>query len=232
MSVHIAARPGEIAETVLIPGDPLRAQWIAESYLEEPVCYNRIRGMLGYTGRYRGQRVSVQGSGMGIPSAMIYYQELIAEYGVRRILRTGTAGALQPDLALRDLVLALSASTTSSINKAQFPVADFAPTANAGLFLRAADYARQHNIAFRAGNVLSADVFYPLVPDAYMSWTQYGVLCVEMETAGLYTLAARHGVEALSILTVADSLVTGERTSPEERERSFASMAEWSLNLL
>ena len=232
MSVHIAARPGEIAETVLMPGDPLRAQWIAESYLEEPVCYNRIRGMLGYTGRYRGQRVSVQGSGMGIPSAMIYYQELIAEYGVRRILRTGTAGALQPDLALRDLVLALSASTTSSINKAQFPVADFAPTANAGLFLRAADYARQYNIAFRAGNVLSADVFYPLVPDAYMSWTQYGVLCVEMETAGLYTLAARHGVEALSILTVADSLVTGERTSPEERERSFASMAEWSLNLL
>ena len=232
MSVHIAARAGEIAETVLMPGDPLRAQWIAESYLEEPVCYNNIRGMLGFTGRYRGERVSVQGSGMGIPSAMIYYQELIAEYGVRRILRTGTAGALQPDLALRDVVLALSASTTSAINKAEFPVADFAPTATAELFLRAADYARRHNIPFRAGNVLSADTFYPLVPDAYASWTRHGVLCVEMETAGLYTLAARHGVEALSILTVADSLVTGERTSPDERERSFATMVELSLHLL
>jgi purine-nucleoside phosphorylase len=151
---------------------------------------------------------------------------------VKRIIRTGTAGALQPDLALRDLVLALSASTTSSINKAQFPVADFAPTASSGLFLRAADYARQQKIAFRAGNVLSADTFYPLVEDAYAAWTQYGVLCAEMETAGLYTLAARHGVEALSILTVADSLVTGERTSSEERERSFASMAELALNLL
>lgn len=232
MSVHIAARPGEIAETVLMPGDPLRARWIAETFLEEPVCYNQIRGMLGYTGRYRGERVSVQGSGMGIPSAMIYYHELIAEYGVKRIIRTGTAGALQPGLALRDLVLALSASTTSSINKAVFPVADFAPTASAALFLRAADYARQNNIPFQAGNVLSADTFYPLVANAYAGFAEYGVLCVEMETAGLYTLAARHGVEALSILTVADSLVTEERTSPEERERSFATMAELALHLL
>ena len=232
MSVHISARPGDIAETVLMPGDPLRAQWIAENYLEEPVCYNRVRGMLGYTGRYRGQRVSVQGSGMGIPSALIYYHELIAEYGVQRIIRTGTAGALQPDLALRELILALAASTTSAINRTEFPFADFAPTATASLFLRAADYARQNELPFRAGNVLSADTFYPPDSKAYAAWTRYGVLCVEMETAGLYTLAARHGIEALSILTVAESLITGERTSSQERERSFGTMAELALNLL
>ncbi len=232
MSVHLAAKPGDIAETVLLPGDPLRAQWIAESYLEEPVCYNRVRGMLGYTGRYRGQRVSVQGSGMGIPSALIYGHELVAEYGVKRLIRTGTAGALQPGLALREVVLALSASTTSAINQAEFPFADFAPTATASLFLKAADYARKHQLPFRAGNVLSADAFYPPDPDAYAKWTRYGVLCVEMETAGLYTLAARHGIEALSILTVADSLITGEHTSAQERERSFAAMAELALNLL
>ncbi|MFM1878106.1 MAG: hypothetical protein RLZZ241_972 [Bacteroidota bacterium] len=232
MSIHLAAKPGDIAETVLMPGDPLRAKWIAEQFLEEPVCFNEVRGMLGYTGRYKGARVSVQGSGMGIPSAMIYYHELITQYGVKRIIRTGTAGGLQPHLALRDLVLALSASTTSCINKSVFPVADFAPTANAELLFRAVDYLRSRNIPFHAGNVLSSDTFYTPLANAYESWKAHGVLCVEMETAGLYSLAARHDIEALAILTISDSLVTGEQTSAAAREHSFNTMVELGLNLL
>ena len=232
MSLHIAAQTGEIAETVLMPGDPLRAKWIAEQFLEEPICYNKIRGMLGYTGRYKGQRVSVQGSGMGIPSALIYCHELISEFGVQRIIRTGTAGALQPDLALLDLVLALSASTTSSLNKTAFPNADFAPTAHAELLLRAVDYAREHQIPFRAGNILTADQFYASPPEFYTPWKQHGVLCVEMETAGLYTLAARHKIEALAVLTISNSIVTGQQTTPEAREQSLATMVELGLHLL
>jgi purine-nucleoside phosphorylase len=232
MSLHIAAKPGAIAETVLMPGDPLRAKWIAEQFLEEVVCYNEIRGMLGYTGRYKGQRVSVQGSGMGIPSALIYYHELIAEYGVKRIIRTGTAGALQPELALRDLVLAVSASTTSSLNKTLFPTADFAPTAHAGLLLRAMDYVRAHNMPFHAGNVLTSDQFYSANPEFFEPWKQHGVLCVEMETAGLYSLAARHRIEALAVLTISDSLITGKQTAAEDREQSFSTMVTVALNLL
>lgn len=232
MSLHIEAAPGAIAETVLMPGDPLRAKWIAENFLEEPVCYNNIRGMLGYTGRYKGTKVSVQGSGMGIPSALIYYHELAAHYGVQRIIRTGTAGALQPDLGLRDLVLALSASTTSSLNKTEFPTAAFAPTATASLLFRAAELLKDQEIPFRAGNVLTADEFYPFNPNAYDPYTRYGVLCVEMETAGLYTLAARHGIEALSILTISDSLITGEQTAAAEREHSFSTMVTLGLSLL
>lgn len=232
MSLHIEAAPGTIAETVLMPGDPLRAKWIAENFLEEPVCYNNIRGMLGYTGRYKGAKVSVQGSGMGIPSALIYYHELVAHYGVQRIIRTGTAGALQANLQLRDLVLALSASTTSSLNNSEFPNAVFAPTATVSLFLKAVNVLKDRDITFRAGNVLTADEFYPFNPNAYDPWKRYGVLCVEMETAGLYTLAARHGIEALSILTVSDSLITGEQTAAEQREKSFSDMVTLGLSLL
>lgn len=232
MSIHLAAKPEDLAETVLMPGDPLRAKWIAAHFLDEPVCYNEVRGMLGYTGRYKGVRVSVQGSGMGIPSALIYAHELITQFGVKRIIRTGTAGGLQPELALRDLVLAMSASTTSAINKPVFPAADFAPTASGGLLLRAVDYLRQHNLPFHLGNVLSSDTFYNPIAQAYEPWKQHGVLCVEMETAGLYTLAARHNIEALAILTISDSLVTGAQTSAEAREQSFSSMVELGLNLL
>lgn len=230
MSLHLAAKKGEIADFVLMPGDPLRAQWIAETFLEEAHCYNRIRGMLGFTGTYKGQRVSVQGSGMGVPSAMIYYSELIREYGVRSIIRVGTAGALQADLELRDLVIALSASTTSAINREVFTYGDFAPTADFGLLSRAASAARELGLPFRAGNILTADAFYSAAEDPYRPWAEHGVLCVEMETAGLYSLAARHGVAALSILTISDSLPRGERSPAADREHSFRDMVTLALS--
>jgi purine-nucleoside phosphorylase len=229
MSLHIGAKPGEIADFVLMPGDPLRAEWIAETFLEDVTCYNRVRGMLGFTCTYQGAKVSVQGSGMGIPSALIYYNELIREYGVKTIIRVGTAGALQADLGLRDLVIALSASTTSSILQEAFPNGAFAPTADFGLLERAIDGARTLGLSFRAGNVLSTDTFYPESDSAYRAWTHHGVLCVEMETAGLYSLASRHGVRALSILTISDSLISGERTSATQRERSFSEMVSLAL---
>ncbi len=229
MSLHISAKPGEIADFVLMPGDPLRAKWIAETFLEDPICYNEVRGMLGFTGTYQGKRVSVQGSGMGIPSALIYYTELIRDYGVKTIIRVGTAGALQEHLKLRDLVIALSASTTSGTNREVFGHGDYAPTAHFGLLNRAVDEARGLGLSFEAGNILSADAFYPPVKDSYKPWTDHGVLCVEMETSGLYTLAARYGVRALAILTISDSLVRGERSTQADRERSFADMARLAL---
>ena len=231
MSLHIEAKAGEISETVLLPGDPLRAKWIAETYLEDIHCYNRIRGMLGYTGTYKGRSISVQGSGMGIPSALIYYQELIREYGVNNLIRVGTAGSFQEDLHLRDIVIAMSASTTSAINKNRFP-GSFAPTANSELFLNAVAYAKSNGIAFRAGNILSADEFYDFDPDSYKKWAQFGVLCAEMETAGLYTIAAQYGVRALAVITIADNLVTQEKMSADARERSFGTMVEIALNAI
>ncbi|WP_373071914.1 purine-nucleoside phosphorylase [Zeaxanthinibacter enoshimensis] len=231
MSVHIAAVKGDIAPTVLMPGDPLRAEWIAKTFLENAVCYNRVRGMLGYTGTYKGKPVSVQGSGMGIPSAMIYYHELINEYGVNTIIRIGTAGSYQKDVNLRDLVLAMAASTTSGINNSRFINADYSPTANFELLMKAALYAKEKDIPIKAGNVLTADEFYPDDPDDYKLWADFGILCVEMEAAGLYTLAAKYGVKALAILTISDSLVTGVAAPQEERERSYTQMAEIALNI-
>ncbi len=230
MSLHIAAKPGEIADFVLMPGDPLRAEWIATTFLEEVSCYNRVRGMLGFTGVYQGKRVSVQGSGMGIPSALIYYTELIREYGVKTLIRVGTAGALQPRLQLRDLVIALSASTTSRINREVFPHGDFAPTADFALLRQAMQAADTLGLPYEAGNILSVDSFYPPVEGAYDSWTDHGVLCVEMETAGLYSLAARHGARALSILTISDVLPRGEHSPAHERERSFRDMVTLALH--
>lgn len=230
MSLHIAAKPGEIADFVLMPGDPLRAEWIANTFLEEVRCYNRVRGMLGFTGVYQGKQVSVQGSGMGIPSALIYYTELIREYGVKTLIRVGTAGALQPRLKLRDLVIALSASTTSGINREVFPNGDFAPTADFALLRQAMEEAETLGLDYEAGNILSVDSFYPPHEGAYATWTEHGVLCVEMETAGLYTLAARHGVRALSILTISDVLASGEHSPARERERSFGDMVTLALH--
>ena len=229
MSLHIEAKPGEISETVLLPGDPLRAKWIAENFLENPQCYNRIRGMLGYTGIYKGRSISVQGSGMGIPSALIYYQELIRDYGVKTLIRVGTAGSFQEDLNLRDIVIAMSASTTSAINKNRFP-GSFAPTANSELFLNAVAYAKAQGIAFRAGNILSADEFYDFEPGTYKKWARFGVLCAEMETAGLYTVASQYGVRALAVMTIADNLVTKKEISADARERGFGTMVEIALN--
>lgn len=232
MSTHIAAKRGEIAETVLLPGDPLRAKWIAETFLEDPVCYNKVRGMLGYTGSYRGKRVSVQGTGMGIPSSLIYCHELINDFGAQNLIRVGSSGSYQKDVKLRDIVIAMAASSTSGINNSRFINADYSPTASFELFMKAALYAREHNIPIKAGNVLSADEFYEDDFDSYKKWAAFGVLCVEMEAAGLYTIAAKFNVKALAILTISDSLVTGERTTSEERETTFSKMIEIALGTL
>ncbi|MBE16699.1 MAG: purine-nucleoside phosphorylase [Dokdonia sp.] len=232
MSTHINASKGDIADTVLLPGDPMRAKWIAETFLEEVVCYNKVRGMYGYTGRYKGKAVSVQGTGMGIPSALIYCHELINDYGVQQLIRVGSAGSYQKDVGLRDIVIAMAASSTSGINNSRFINADYSPTANFELFIKAATYAREHKIPIKAGNVLSTDEFYEDDFDSYKKWAAFGVLCVEMEAAGLYTIAAKHQVKALAILTISDSLVTGERTTAIERETSFTQMIEIALNTI
>jgi purine-nucleoside phosphorylase len=232
MSTHIEAKKGDIAETVLLPGDPMRAKWIAETFLENPICYNKVRGMYGYTGDYKGKRVSVQGTGMGIPSALIYCHELINDYGAKNLIRVGSAGSYQSDVQLRDIVIAMSASSTSGINNSRFINADYAPTANYELFKKATDYATLHDIAIKAGNVLSTDEFYEDVFDDYKKWAQFGVLCVEMEAAGLYTIAAKYQVKALVILTISDSLVTGEHISSIERETSFTKMIEIALGAI
>ena len=231
MSIHIEAKKGDIAETVLLPGDPMRAKWIAETFLENPICYNDVRGMLGFTGTYHGKRISVQGTGMGIPSCLIYTTELITEYGVKNLIRVGSAGSYQKEVRIRDIVIAMAASTNSGLNKIRFNGADFAPTASFELFQKAILAAQHKNIALKAGNVLSSDEFYADEFDSFQKWADYGVLCVEMETAGLYTVAAKHKVNALSILTISDSLVTHERTSADEREQTFKEMIEIALNI-
>jgi len=230
MSIHIAANKGDIAETVLLPGDPMRAKWIAETFLRDAICYNEVRGMYGYTGYYKNNRISVQGTGMGIPSSLIYFHELINDYDVKNLIRVGSAGSYQKDINIRDIVIAMAASSTSGINNSRFLNADYAPTANFDLFMKAALYAKEHNINIKAGNILSADEFYSDDFNDYKKWSDFGILCVEMETAGLYTIAAKHQVNALSILTISDSLVTGDRTSSEEREKNFNAMIEIALN--
>lgn len=231
MSTHIEAKKGDIAETVLLPGDPMRAKWIAETFLENPKCYNKVRGMLGYTGTYNGKLVSVQGTGMGIPSALIYCHELINDYGVQNLIRVGSAGSYQSNVNIRDIVIAMAASSTSGINNSRFVNSDFSPTANFELFLKACLYAKDHDIPIKAGNVLSADEFYEDDYESYKQWSKFGVLCVEMEAAGLYTIAAKHNVKALAILTISDSLVTKEAMSSEGRETTFKKMVEIALEI-
>ena len=232
MSIHINAKKGDIAETVLLPGDPLRAKWIAETFLEDVVCYNEVRGMYGYTGTYKGKKVSVQGTGMGVPSISIYATELIQEFGVKNLIRVGTAGAYHEDIKVRDIVLAMSASTNAGFNKLRFNGADYAPTANFELMMEAIKSAEEKKIQVKAGNVLTSDEFYGDNFDDYKKWANFGVLCVEMETAGLYTVAAKHGVKALTLLTISDHLVTGELTTSEERQTTFKGMIEVALGTL
>ncbi|MGO2102736.1 MAG: purine-nucleoside phosphorylase [Psychroflexus halocasei] len=231
MGVHINANPGDVAETVLMPGDPLRAKWIAETFLEDAKCYNTVRNMLGYTGTYKGIPVSVQGSGMGLPSFSIYAHELIHDFGAKKLIRVGSAGAMKEDVKLRDVVIAMSASTTSSINRSRFDGGDYAPTASFNLFKKALKIADEKNIDIKAGNVLSSDLFYTDDKDDYKKWANYNVLCVEMEAAALYTIAAKFNVDALAILTISDSLVTGEVTSTEDREKTFNQMIDIALGL-
>ncbi|REE08252.1 purine-nucleoside phosphorylase [Winogradskyella pacifica] len=231
MSVHIGAKKGEIAETILLPGDPLRAKWIAETFFDDPKCFNEVRGMFGYTGTYKGKRVSTMGTGMGVPSISIYANELITDYGVKNLIRVGSAGSYQKDVKIRDVVLAMAASSNSGVNELRFGGANYAPTASFELFIKATEAARAKNIPIKAGNVLSSDIFYEDDKEAYKKWSKFGVLCVEMEAAGLYTVAAKHNVNALALLTISDSLVTGESTTSKERETTFKSMIEIALEL-
>ena len=229
MSVHIAAKNGEIADTVLLPGDPKRAKWIAENFLENAVCYTDIRGMLGFTGTYKGKRISVQGTGMGIPSMSIYITELMKDYGVKTLIRVGSAGSYQEDVKIRDIVVALSTSTDSNINNRRFKGASFAPTVNFDLLSKVLKTAEEKNIKITAGNILTSDEFYNDDPSYFKKWAEFGVLAVEMETAALYTLASKYKAKALSILTISDSLVSPEITSSEEREKTFNEMIELAL---
>ena len=229
MSVHIAAKNGEIADTVLLPGDPKRAKWIAENFLENAVCYTDIRGMLGFTGTYKGKRISVQGTGMGIPSMSIYITELMKDYGVKTLIRVGSAGSYQEDIKIRDIVVALSTSTDSNINNRRFTGASFAPTVNFDLLSKVLKTAEEKNIKIKAGNILTSDEFYNDDPSYFKKWAEFGVLAVEMETAALYTLASKYKAKALSILTISDSLVSPEITSSEEREKTFNEMIELAL---
>ncbi|HET6728678.1 MAG TPA: purine-nucleoside phosphorylase [Jiangellaceae bacterium] len=229
MSIHIGARPGEIAETVLLPGDPLRARWIGETYLDDITCYTRTRNMLGFTGTYKGKRLSVQGTGMGQPSLAIYVHELLTAYGARTLLRVGSCGALAAKVALRDLVIAMSACTDSSMNRLRFEGIDYAPTADFDLLRACVDEAERAGLPYHVGPVAAWDSFYSDRPELLRRLGEYGVLAVEMETAALYTLAAKHGARALTLCTTSDSLVTGEESSADERERTFSTMAELAL---
>ncbi|CAM3099796.1 purine-nucleoside phosphorylase [Streptobacillus ratti] len=229
-TAHIGATKGEIAETILLPGDPLRAKYIAETFLEDVVKYNDVRGMLGFTGTYKGKRISVQGTGMGVPSIGIYIHELINEFGVKNLIRIGTAGSTNADVKIRDVVVALSASTDSAINKLRFNGADYAPTVSSNLLFKVYEMAKTKGINLKAGNILTSDTFYYDNIDEWKKWSEFGVLCVEMETSQLYTTAAKFNVNALTLLTISDSLVTGETTTAEERQITFNEMITLALD--
>ncbi len=232
MSIHINAKKDQIAPTVLLPGDPLRAKFIAETMLEKAVCFNEVRGMLGYTGTYKGRRVSVMGSGMGMPSLSIYVNELTREFQVKRLIRVGTCGSMQPDLKVGDIVLAMTASTDSHMNRLRFGGMDYAPAASFDLLLKAYQAAKEMKITVRVGGILASDSFYNDNPDWWKKWAEYGALVCEMETSALYTLAAKFKVDALSILTVSDSVLTAETASSEQREKGFTQMAHLALEIV
>ena len=230
MSIHIAAEKGQIAPRVLFPGDPLRAKWIAETYLTDVSLYNEVRNMYGFTGTYKGERVSVQGSGMGQPSASIYANELFAEYDVQTLIRVGTCGALTEQVKLRDVIVAMSASTDSQMNRLRFHGIDYAPTADYQLLRAAVDNAEAAGLNVHVGQVFSGDLFYNDRPDLVARTAEYGVLGIEMEASALYTLAAKFGRRALGIMTVSDHLITKEETTAEERQTTFSEMITIALD--
>lgn len=234
MSTHIGAEPGQIAPYVLMPGDPLRAKWIAETFLKDAECYSEVRGMLGFTGRYGSERISVQGSGMGLPSFSIYATELFEEYDVQAVVRVGSCGALAEELNVRDIVIASGACTDSSMNRIRFEGLDYAPVADFGLLRSAYDAAtaRSLDVNTHVGLILSSDSFYNPRPELTARMVDYGVLAVEMEASALYTLAAKFKRRALAICTVADHVVTGEQTTSQERERTFGDMVEVALDAI
>ena len=229
MTVHIGAKPGEIAETILMPGDPLRAEWAAKTILDNAVCVNLVRGMLGYTGTWRGQRVTIHGSGMGMPSLSIYANELIRDYGAKTVIRIGSAGAMQANIGLRDIVLAMSCSSLSTPSRGIFREMQFAPCADYGLLAAAHRAALARGVPTHVGGIYSSDVFYDERDDLNAQLMRHGVLAVEMEAAELYTLAARYGVRALAVLTISDHLITKEELPAAYRQSSFADMVEIAL---
>jgi purine-nucleoside phosphorylase len=230
MSIHIAAEKGQIAPRVLFPGDPLRAKWIAETYLSDVTCYTEVRNMLGFTGTYKGEQISVQGSGMGQASASIYANELFAEYDVQTLIRVGTCGALTEKVKIRDVIVAMSASTDSQMNRLRFHGIDYAPTADYQLLRAAVDGAEAAGLTVHVGQVFSGDLFYNDRPDLVSRTAEYGVLGIEMEAAALYTLAAKFDRRALGIMTVSDHLVTKEVTSAEDRQSTFSEMITIALD--
>lgn len=231
MSTHIEANSKRIAPHVLLPGDPLRAKYIAENFLQNHFCYNEVRGMLGYSGYYKTVPVSIQGTGMGIPSISIYATELFRQYNVKYAVRVGTCGAMQPDVKLRDIILAEGACTDSDFNHYQF-AGTYCPIANFEMLRGAYKKAGERGLAVKVGNVYSTDIFYNADKPGEDMWSKYGVLGVEMETAALYTLAAKNGVKAMSVLTVSDSGFTKEVMTSEERRSSLDSAIELALDTL
>jgi purine-nucleoside phosphorylase len=228
-SVHINASAGAFAKTVLLPGDPLRAKYLAENFLDNAEQVTDVRNILGYTGEYEGTRVSVMASGMGIPSASIYCTELITEYGVEEIIRIGSCGSVNANIKLRDVVIGMGASTDSNVNRIRFKGYDFAAIADFGLLERAVAAARAMNVEVKVGNIFSADLFYTPDPDMFDVMEKYGILGVEMEAAGVYSVAAEHGAKALAICTVTDHIRSGEALSSEERQQSLDDMIRLAL---
>ncbi|WP_244835183.1 purine-nucleoside phosphorylase [Clostridium sp. BJN0001] len=232
MSTHIEAKKGEIEEKVILPGDPMRAKFIAENFLTDVHCYNKVRGMYGFTGKYKNVPISIQGTGMGIPSISIYVNELIAEYGVKNLIRVGTCGGYSNKVKIKDLIIAMSACTDSNINITRFAGRTFAPTASFKLLKPAYEIAQKKGFDPKVGPIFTSDTFYNDTDDSWKIWAKFGCLGVEMETAGLYTLAAKYGVNALSLLTVSDHFITKEETSSQEREKTFTSMIETALETM
>ncbi|EEX36198.1 purine-nucleoside phosphorylase [Vibrio metschnikovii] len=227
---HINAQAGAFAETILMPGDPLRAKFIAETYLDDVTQVCDVRNMFGYTGFYKGVKLSVMGHGMGIPSASIYVHELLAEYGVKNIIRIGSCGAVRDDVNLMDVVIAMGASTDSKVNRIRFGGHDFAAVADYDLLETAVNQARAHQIPVKVGNIFSADLFYTPEPEIFEKMKKLGILGVDMEVAGIYGVAAEHGARALAILTVSDHILRGEKLSSEERQKSFHEMMTIALD--
>ncbi|MDF2595397.1 MAG: purine nucleoside phosphorylase [Clostridia bacterium] len=228
---HNAAKPGDIAETILLPGDPLRAKFIADTFLEDAVQYNTIRNMFGYTGTYKGKKISVQGTGMGIPSIGIYSYELIHFYGCKNLIRIGSAGSMHKDLHLHDIVFAMGASTNSNyVDQYNLP-GTYAPIASFELLEKAVAKAKEKGANYKVGNVLSSDIFYNADKTVTERWMTMGILAVEMEAAALYMNAAAAGVNALAMMTISDSLISGEECSAEERQNAFTKMMEIALEL-
>lgn len=230
MSIHIGAKKGDIADKILLPGDPLRAKYIADTYFEDVQQYNEVRGMYGYTGTYKGERISVQGTGMGVPTTSIYVNELIQEYDVQKLIRVGTCGAIQKDVHVRDIILGQGATTDSNINRLIFDNIDYAPLADFELLKNAYDISSAKELDVHVGNIFTSDTFYrDNAKEVNELLAKYKVLAIEMETTALYTLAAKFGRQALSILTVSDHILTGEETTSEERQTSFHDMMEVAL---